>query len=159
MKNVTKLLTKSMLLIAVSILMFAKVGWAIDNYVQIGTGTSIVTGHPFYAYYADNRDQIIYLASEMSPTLMAGPLTKISFNYYGGYGAGFALTNFNIRMKNTTLSVSPMTGAFDEGGWTTVYSSASAAWPGSGWQIIILQTPFNWDGTSNLEIEVCHDNA
>jgi hypothetical protein len=154
MKNVTKLLTKLMMLFALSVLLFAKAGWTIDNYVQIGTGT-LTSSRPFYALYEDSRDQFIYLASEMSPTLMAGPITKIAYNFSAA--TGFALANFNIRMKNTSMSV--VGGGFDEGGWTTVYSSASFVHPGIGWQTITLQTPFNWDGVSNLEIEFCHDAA
>jgi len=153
MKNVTKMLTKSMLLLAISILLFAKAGWAIDSYVQIGTGT-LTSTRPFYALYEDTRDQFIYLASEMSPTLMAGPITKLAYNFAAS--TGFALANFNIRMKHTTMSV-VNTAGFDEGGWTTVYSSASFAHPGLGWKDITLTTPFVWDGISNLEIEFCHD--
>ena len=152
MKIVTKMVTKSMMLLAILILLFAKSGWSIDGYVQIGTGT-VVTSHPFYAFYADNRDQLIYLASEMSPTLMAGPLTKLGFQFTGT--TGFTMPNFNIRMKHTTLSV--VGGGFDEGGWTTVYSSAAFAFLGNGWQTITLSTPFIWDGTSNIEVEICHD--
>ncbi|MFZ4561964.1 MAG: carboxypeptidase regulatory-like domain-containing protein [Bacteroidales bacterium] len=153
MKNVTKMLSRSMMLLTISILLFAKAGWAIDSYVQIGTGV-VATGHPFYAFYADNRDQLIYLASEMSPTLMAGPLTKLGFQFTGT--TGFTMPNFNIRMKQTSMSV--VGGGFDEGGWTTVYSSAAFAFLGNGWQTITLTTPFVWNGTSNIEIEICHDS-
>ncbi len=154
MKNVTKLLAKSMLLFFVSMMLFAKTGLAQEVYVQIGTGTS-TTSYPFYSLWADHRHQVIFLASEMTPTLTAGNITKLAFD--NTTSSGFALVNFKISMKNTTDAV--VTTAFDEAGWTIVYESPSFAFAGTGWQIITLTTPFPWNGTSNIKLNFCHDNA
>ena len=63
------------------------------------------------------------------------------------------MNGFNIRMMNTTAST--ITGY--AAGMTTVYSGTYTV-PGTGWQMITLQTPFVWDG-SNLLVEVCYDNT
>ena len=49
-----------------------------------------------------------------------------------------------------------MTG-FTNSGWTTLWNG-NHTFPGTGWQIFFQQTPFIWDGTSNLLIEVCYNN-
>jgi hypothetical protein len=49
-----------------------------------------------------------------------------------------------------------VTGWIDSG-WTTVYSGTYKI-SGTGWQMITLQTPFLWNGTDNLLIEICFDN-
>jgi len=144
-----------MLLLALSMLLFAKVGWS-EVWVQVGTGTTFA-GHPFNSYYADNRDQVIYLKSELSPTLSAGPITKIAFNFYASI-AGYYMNNFNIRMGHTTKTTYTSPYSWDAP-MTTVYSIPQFTWPGGGWYTFVLQTPFMWDGTSNLVIEVCHDNS
>jgi hypothetical protein len=156
MKNVTKPFARLILLLGISVMCFTMAGMALDNYAEIGIETRI-SRHPFFSQYADSRDQVIYLASEMVPALTAGPITKIAF--YNITTNGFPLVNWNIRMQNTTLSSTMYMNAFVEDGWTTVYSSQSFSFQGTGWQIITLQTPFIWDGESNLYIEFCHDNA
>ncbi|MFA5010704.1 MAG: LamG-like jellyroll fold domain-containing protein [Ignavibacteria bacterium] len=123
----------------------------LDSYVEIGTGTSISI-EPFFADYADHRTQFFYLASEMVP-LSAGPITKIAFNFESG---GSNMNNFNISMSQT--SNTNLSGGFVTSGLTNVYSNANFAYLGNGWQTITLQTPFNWDGTSNLVIQIYLDN-
>ncbi|MFH1937043.1 MAG: hypothetical protein ABIK52_05730, partial [Bacteroidota bacterium] len=152
MKNITKLLTRSMMLIALSMLMLAKVGWSQLIYVEIGTGTTSFA-HPFYAFYADNRDQFLYLKTEMSPTLPAGPIVQLGFNFSGT--SGYTMQNFQISMAHTTNTV--LSGGYVTG-MTTVYSVATFPFLGNGWRTIALQNPFVWDGVQNLVIEICHDN-
>jgi len=151
MKNVSKLLTRSMLLIAMSMLLFAKVGWS-QTYIQIGEGTTSYA-HPFYAYYADNRDQIIYYATQMAG-LSAGPITKIAFNFTTT--TGYTMNNFTLSMANTT-NTNVGVGFIPT---TNIYYRATESHPGvSGWHTYTLDVPFVWDGTSNIVLQFCHDNS
>jgi hypothetical protein len=50
-----------------------------------------------------------------------------------------------------------MTG-FVTTGWTNVYNGTYTV-PGTGWQDITLTTPFNWNGTQSILVEVCFGNT
>jgi hypothetical protein len=119
----------------------------------IGTGTTAV-GYPYYTYYMDSRTLMLYTSSEIitgggSP----GLITKIGFNVVTA--ATQPMNGFNIKMQNTLAA--SVTG-FINSGWTTVYSGTYAV-PGTGWQYIELQTPYYWDGSQNLLMEICFDNT
>ncbi|MEI6852027.1 MAG: GEVED domain-containing protein [Bacteroidota bacterium] len=119
----------------------------------IGTGTTTV-GYPFYTFYMDSRTQMIYTASEIiAAGGGAGDIGKIMLDIASADPG--VMNGFTIQMQNTNLST--LTG-FVSTGWTTVYSSAYTV-PGTGWQEITLQNPFFYDGTSNLLINICFDNA
>ncbi len=119
----------------------------------IGTGTTAV-GYPFYTFYHDSRTQMLYTSSEILGNGGApGMITKIGFNVVSA--ASQSMNGFNIKMQTTTSS---SVSGFISTGWTTVYTGTYTV-PGTGWQYINLQTPFYWNGTQNLLIEICFDNT
>ena len=121
--------------------------------VEIGTGTTTV-GYPYYTLYEDSRTQIIYDAAEiLAGGGAAGTITSIAFNVQT-VGSP-AMSGFSIDMQNYSGST---LGAFEGGGWTNVYSGSYTV-PATGWQTVTLNTPFAWDGTSNLLMNICWDNA
>jgi len=65
------------------------------------------------------------------------------------------MSGFNINMQNTALTT---LSGFTSTGWTNVYTGTYTV-PGTGWQYIDLQTPFAWNGTSNIMVEVCFGNT
>jgi len=120
--------------------------------VEIGTGTS-QQAYPYATLYSDAKTQMIYTAAEITAADgIAGPINAIAFNVYSA--SAIAMNGFTIQMQHTGLNA--LTG-FVSSGWTTVYSGTYTV-TDVGWQGIILQTPFNWDGTSNLLISICYDN-
>jgi gingipain R len=119
----------------------------------IGTGTTAV-GYPFYTFYHDSRTQMLYTSSEiLSNGGAPGMITKIGYNVISA--ASQTMNGFNIKMQTTTSS---SVSGFINTGWTTVYTGTYTV-PGSGWRYIDLQTPFYWNGTQNLLIEICFDNT
>jgi hypothetical protein len=122
-------------------------------YSCIGTGT-VATGWPYYTFYHDSRTQMLYTASEIITGGGAtGNITRIGFNVVTA--ASQTMNGFNIRMQHT--SATSIT-SWVTTGWTTVYTGTYTV-PGTGWQYIDLQTPFNWNGTQNLLVEICFDNT
>ena len=122
----------------------------------IGTGTIQMgsASGPFNTYWYGNRTQFLYTASEIIANQGgAGYIVKIGFNIAAV--GGQAMTGFNINMQHTALST--LTG-FTSTGWTNVYTGTYTV-PGTGWQYIDLQVPFNYNGTSNLLVEVCFGNS
>jgi hypothetical protein len=124
-------------------------------YACIGTGTvQISNGSPFNTYWMGSRTQMLYTASEISANSgVAGIVNKIGFNIY--QSSSQLMNGFNINMQNIT---SPTLTGFVNSNWTNVYTGTFSI-PGTGWRYINLQTPFYWDGTSNLLIEVCFTNT
>jgi len=121
--------------------------------VTIGGGTTAV-GWPFYTFYMDSRTDMLYNASEIiAAGGSAGNISKIGFNVVSA--ASQIMNGFKVRMQNYTQST---VTSFVSTGWTDVYTSTHSI-TGTGWQYIDLQTPFYWDGTSNLLMEICFNNS
>ena len=121
--------------------------------ITLGTSTSTTSSYPYNTYWHDERTQMLYDASSiLSAGGSPGEISWIA--YYVTSAASQTMNGFKIRMKNTTAT-SPSTWDND---MTTVFEGTYAV-PGTGWQQITLQTPFVWDGVSNLLVEVCFDNT
>ncbi len=120
--------------------------------VTIGTGNT-PQGWPFYTFYMDSRTQMLYTASEIAAAGgSAGLIMAIGFNVE--VHSSQAMNGFQIKMKNT--SATSLSSGWQTG-LTTVYIGTYTV-PGTGWQMITLQTPFNWSG-SNLVVEICYNNS
>ncbi|MCU0372421.1 MAG: C25 family cysteine peptidase, partial [Ignavibacteria bacterium] len=121
--------------------------------VIIGTGTTSL-GYPYYTFYMDSRTDMLYLGSEIIANGGgAGNIAQIGFDVTSA--ASQVMNGFMIKMQ--TVSSSSISG-FTSSGWTTVYDGTYAV-SGSGWQMVALQTPFYWNGTGNLLIEICFNNS
>lgn len=121
--------------------------------IQIGTGTTACS-YPFYTLYEDARTQMIYDAAEiLAAGGLPGEITAIALDVTSIGAPG--MNGFSIDMQNysgSTLS------AFENTGWTNTFAGIYTV-AGTGWQVFTLDTPFDWDGSSNLLINICFDNA
>jgi len=61
-------------------------------------------------------------------------------------------------MKHTTRSDYSSQPYFETSGWTVVYQNNEPATP-IGWRYFHLQTPFEYNGTSNLMIDISFNNS
>ena len=117
--------------------------------VTIGTGTS--TGQNSLPVKTDWNyflTQQIFTADEVG---MSGAINAISFNYTNSFGA-FSMSDIRVYMKHVSTTefnsssdmvmVSPSDKVFD--------GTFSAS--GAGWVTVNLDTPFLYDGNSNLLI-------
>jgi hypothetical protein len=121
--------------------------------VIIGTGT-ISCNFPYATYWMDARTDILYTATELTAAgATAGNILKVGFNVITADPA--PMNGFNVKIQHTTQT--SLTG-FTTTGWTICYNGVYTV-PGTGWQDITLTTPFAWNGTSNLLIEVCYNNS
>ena len=126
----------------------------------IGTQTLMLgnasAGQPFNAALPSKRTQMLYKASELTAAgISAGTITSVAFNM--GKNSVRPYTNLQIRMGTTSLSYL-VNGGTNAVATSTVKSLASYA-TFSGWNTFTLDVPFVWDGSSNIAIEVCYDNA
>ncbi|OYQ33164.1 hypothetical protein CHU92_13580 [Flavobacterium cyanobacteriorum] len=128
----------------------------------IGTGTTLTgsTEQPtaFCNRWPNYWSQTIYTASELRAAgLTAGNITSMAYNI-ATLGDGETNANFTVRIATTGLTA--FTGTtFLTSGFTTVYAPQTYTHTASGWQTIDFTTPYNWDGISNIVVEVRMDGA
>lgn len=114
----------------------------------IGTGTS-TSGYPYYTFYMGSRTQMLYTAAELTAAgVPAGNLTSIGFNIVSAYPQ--VMQNFTVKIGHTTAT---SLTAFVSG--LSTYYQVNYGVPGTGWRDINLTTPFVWNGTSNVIVEIC----
>lgn len=131
---------------------------ALSQTVQIGAGLS-TTGSsgitPYGTLWEDGRVQYIILASELSSAGLtpSSNITALGFNVTSS--SGDPLNGFSIKMGHTALGAHPG-GVLPTS--TTCFSQAVSA-PTLGWNTYTFATSFIWNGSDNIVVEVCFDNA
>ncbi len=124
------------------------------NTHTVGNGTTN-TPNPFGAANPVSRTQYLWKANEMTTAgLLAGNITGFQFFLQTLGGQMHSMT---IKIKTTTIDSLSQT-TFNNSGFTTVYSK-NTQFSATGWNSLQLTSPFNWDGTSNLLIEITYDNT
>ena len=130
----------------------AQTSWQIGN----GTASNSSTGYPcpYGQWYSGMRTQFLYTAAEMTAAGMtAGSIDQMAFNV-------ISLNNMQA-MQSVTMSIkgttTPNANSWQTG-LTQVYSNPSLL-PTVGWNTYTLSTPFNWNGTDNILVEVCFWNG
>lgn len=118
-----------------------------------GLNGAMVYPTPFGDYYKNMRTQHLYLASELTDMGMsAGFISEISWNVISLPAGVDETEGYTIKMLSTTT---PSLGL------TTWESGASIHWgpidytPVLGTNNFVFDTPFFWDGTSNVIVEIC----
>ncbi len=124
---------------------------------DVGTGTANTSANctPYTGFWMDGRVQYLYRASELQALgLAAGTITDIAFNV-ATKGSTAPYNSFTIKMGCTPLSQLP---ANYVAGLSQVLNPVSYT-TAVGWNNHTLDIPYQWDGFSNLIIEVCYDNS
>lgn len=127
---------------------------------SIGSGTSTMQNweypSPFADYYESARQQFLYKATEASAAGMSsGTITAIKWNVSSLNSTG-TIENFTIKIGTTTATSLSLTGW--ETTSSTVYGPTNYQ-PASGTNTLTFSTPFSWNGTSNIVVEICSGDA
>ncbi|MDN3676649.1 GEVED domain-containing protein [Flavobacterium paronense] len=110
---------------------------------------------PFNTYWHDAKSQFLIYASDLtSAGYTAGNLTSLAFNVSTVY-SNQVMNGFKIAMKPTNIT--SFGSAYETG--LTDYYTGSPSINATGWNTFTFGTPFVWDGTSNVVIQVCFDNS
>lgn len=126
----------------------------IDANVGEGESTSSSAGYtPYYHYYGAYKLQFIIKASELqAANISAGPINSIAYTVT--YAGEDAYNDFAISI-GTTEENEATESHID--GLTPVYSNASQSVT-EGLNVYTFDTPFEWDGTSNIVVQTCYSN-
>jgi len=128
------------------------------NSIIIGNGTSFNSTNIYPAPYGNAfsgaRQQFLILADEINEAAgYPGLILNIGFNVQSTNNCG-VLNDFQIKMKQTNAN---SITSFDNEDLFQYYSNSSYQ-PIVGWNNHSLDEPFNWDGVSNILIDICFSN-
>ena len=143
-------------MIFLTFLLFIAGMFGVEVIIGTGTTSNSYSSYPavYGGWYMNAREQYIVNPAEFTANGGgAGNITSIAFNVSNVNGCG-PLPNFTIRMGHTTQSAFTTTTFIT--GLTQVYNVVSYQ-PVAGWNTHTFDTAFNWDGTSNVVIEVTFD--
>ena len=134
-------------------LMFALfcIPWAANaqQTVEIGDGTSTSNQVPIGTYYNYSITEMLYTAEEIGT---AGTINSISFYYMGLAEKDLPITVYMQNVDAADLSSGISLAEAEE-----VFSGTLSVTTTAGWVTIELNTPFAYDGSSNLLIGIIKD--
>ncbi|MBR0273460.1 MAG: hypothetical protein IJQ59_05140, partial [Bacteroidaceae bacterium] len=113
--------------------------------VEIGDGTGTTYYFPIDNYFNYSCTEQIYTADEIGT---AGTINSISFYY--NYGTAYTANNVTMYMKNVERSSFTSTTDCEPLELGDIVWTGSIAPTAAGWYTFNLDTPFYFDGTSNL---------
>lgn len=150
---------KSTLMLLV-VLLFAITKSNAQADIVIGTGTTgnTTTGYPspMQDYFEGSRSQFLYLASELNAAGMTAPgfINSIKYNVITVNTGTFpAVEQYTIRIGGSSVTTLGTTT------WETVNTTVFGPidyTPVLGINTLTFSTPFFWNGSDNIIIEVCN---
>ena len=104
-----------------------------------------------------SKQQYIYSATELQAQGLttAGYITELAFETINS-GASLTNDNYTIKMMLTANTTFPDNN-FVTGNFHTVYSAATHTHTFQGIQNMVLNTPFYWDGQSNIIVQITQE--
>ena len=126
---------------------------------EIGNGTALNTSSNGPSPYGASsytawglRNQFLIHATELRAMgMLKGEIESLSFYVNTASGGGYS--NFTVKIGTTNLTeLSTFETAL-----TTIYSNGYSEVV--GWNTYTFNTPYNWDGVSNVVIETCFKNT
>jgi gliding motility-associated-like protein len=122
----------------------------------ISTMTNTEYPAPFGNAFKSVKQQYLYQGSELQAMgLQAGLITELGFFITAINGAS---TYYNYSLKMGCTSVLSMPGTiFPSGGLVNVFPTQNVNLI-TGWNMLHFNSPYVWDGSSNLIVEICFDN-
>ncbi|MBL4578036.1 MAG: PKD domain-containing protein, partial [Flavobacteriales bacterium] len=127
-----------------------------DKDVGTGTASNTTSGYPapYGNWYKNAKHQFLYLASELTAAgLTCGTITSLGFDIAAMNPSVSTYKNFELKVGCTTIT-SLTTW---QSGLATVFTPKNVT-IGAGWTAHPFDFTYDWDGTSNIIVEVCFDN-
>ena len=117
-----------------------------------GSNSSTTYPAPYGNWYANEKHQFLYLASELiAMGISPGLITEVGWEIIT-LGGITTYPDYTIRIGCTAQT--NLTTTFIPG-LTTVYGPLNTT-VNTGWNMHTFSTPYEWDGVSNIVIEICY---
>jgi hypothetical protein len=122
----------------------------------VGTGsiTNATTAYPapYGNWYWGARNQFLITAGELTAAgLTSGNITSLAY-FVVSNGGNATYTNIDIDIKMTNAT--QVTTTLDVTGLTNVFTGSYTITP-NAWNVHPFSTPFFWNGTSNILVNMC----
>lgn len=127
--------------------LFVNLKEAYPQQVIVGTDQMISAFSPIYRVNDYGAYEILYLSTEIN---VSGTISRLAFERVDGTNTD-PIENVSLYMKQSALSALS-SGNFSDTGYTLVYSGTFPNDSGNGWREVILDQPFYYDNTSNLQV-------
>ncbi|WP_258541593.1 T9SS type A sorting domain-containing protein [Parvicella tangerina] len=124
--------------------------------IQLGAGTGESweqNSSPVNIYYRRTVCQMVYTAQELQDAFASSTNPISEMGFYVVESPIYTLRQYTIKMKH--VGVNDVSSPLGTTGWTTVVNSFNYSPTAGGFDMIPLDTPFLWDGTSSIGVEVC----
>ncbi|MCB5233643.1 MAG: carboxypeptidase regulatory-like domain-containing protein [Candidatus Cloacimonetes bacterium] len=142
MKKILLLLT----ILSLSCLFFASTH-------TIGYGTGLQYNVPYNGIFNYGWSKTIYLASEINASGFAADDEIMGLGYQvGNTPSNYTMINQSVYIRNTTQNTYQNNLVYPGNAQFTQVYQGDAVTNGSGWAYTFFDTPFQWDGVSNIEI-------
>src|SRR5579862_661241 len=126
---------------------------------SIGSSAGLLQS-PFVAASMQEKSQILYTASELSAVgISAGNIVGMALNISKNSGNTYVYQGLTIKIGQTTqtsLYNASTNFPLSDASFTTVYGSNYTT--ANGWNTFNFTTPFVWNGTSNIVVEICYSS-
>jgi len=125
---------------------------------SVASTTTSSPGAAYPTYYGNGRQQYILRASELTALgLSAGNLTSIGFNVAtSAIGDPVTLSGYTIKITSTATNTATTT--FLSPAFTTVFGPVNYTPIVNSINTHTFSSPFPWNGSSNLLIDICLSN-
>lgn len=125
------------------------------NATSVNGQTSYTEPAPYAGFFPSARQQYLYRAADLRAAGMtAGRISSLGFFVSNLTGVNPFFNNYTIKMSCTPLRELTSTWVT---GLTEVHSAKTVTLT-NGWNTHQFDQAYNWDGTSNLIVEICFDN-
>ena len=142
---------KKLLLFLLTLMIgFTSLQLSAQQTVEIGTGTSTTSNTPYNSLWGYSFVEQIYTSAEID---MAGEILSISFNN----SSSDQTNNITVYMKLVNRTSFSSTTDYETVTAADIVYTGSHTFS-SGWSTITLDSPFDYDGVSNLMIAI-HENT
>ena len=121
-----------------------------------GVTTTSTGSDPIDGYFNSFRYQVVYTAAELTAAGVApgASISAMGFSIAGDY-AGGNLLGYTIKMGHTSATNSATHDASSTSTVKNAFSYNPVVTAAGAFDMITLDAPFVWNGTSNLLLDIC----
>ena len=154
------LTTWSRQIVALLVLMGSLLPSTYAQTIQLGSGTTTngtTQAGPNNIWFRSSVMHIVYTAAEINAQGITGPCDLTEMGFYITQQSLHPKPNYTIKMGN--VSQSDVANAIPAADLVQVKNITSYHPSPTGYDMIVLDDPFEWDGTSNVGVEICWDQV
>ena len=130
------------------------------NIIQVGTAVTSGSSNnysPYGGLWESQKNQFLFRASELlAAGITPGKISSLALNVTNTNGSTTTFNNFTIKLKCVSYNVLS-TSTMDNTGLIQVFNPTNIN-ATTGWNTYNFVQSYDWDGTSNILVDICFFN-